>query len=75
MESGELIELVAEILEVETEKLSLSDRLDDIDWDSLSNLSFIAEIDERLGLSISADALAEAETVADLHRLVNTSAA
>ncbi|MDI6023762.1 acyl carrier protein [Leucobacter sp. UT-8R-CII-1-4] len=75
MDTQSFLDLVATILEVEAEKLSLTDNLFDIDWDSLSNISFIAEIDERLGLSIDADELANAATIADLKHLVDTAAA
>lgn len=75
METEALLELVASILEVEVRTVSLSDKLAEVDWDSLSNLSFIAEVDERLGVSIDADELANAETVADLQNLVSTETA
>ena len=75
MENEALLELVALILEVEEGTVALSDNLAEIDWDSLSNLSFIAEIDERLGVSIDADELANAETVADLQKLVSAETA
>lgn len=75
METQALLEIVATILEVEVGSISLSDNLAEIDWDSLSNLSFIAEVDERLGVTIDADELARAETVADLERLVGTATA
>lgn len=75
METQALLELVATILEVEVESVSLSDNLAEIDWDSLSNLAFIAEIDERLGLTIDADELARAQTVADLESLVGAATA
>lgn len=70
MESAALLELVAGILEVEVGDLSLSDELEQHDWDSLSNLAFIAEIDERLGIAIDADELAQAKTVGDLQALI-----
>lgn len=69
MNNVELLELVAEILE--TEAVELSDVLDDRGWDSLSNLTFIAEVDDRTGKSIDATALAQATTVADLLALAN----
>ncbi|MDQ4214238.1 acyl carrier protein [Microbacterium capsulatum] len=64
MEQNELLELVAEILEVES--VALTDDLADKGWDSLSNLTFIAEVDERVGVEVDADGLAHAVTVADL---------
>jgi acyl carrier protein len=74
MEERDVISLVEEILEVDPGTVSMTDALDDIDWDSLSNISFIAEIDSRLGVSINADQLSKAATVADLYALVQDAA-
>jgi acyl carrier protein len=71
MEQSEFVALVAEILEVDPATVSLTDSLDDIDWDSLANISFIAEIDTRFNAQIDADELAKASTVADLKTLVD----
>lgn len=73
MNQDELLEVVAEILEVEPGTVTLADRLEDIDWDSLSNISFIAEVDTRLGTTLDADELAAAQTVQDLFALVSSS--
>lgn len=73
MNQDELLEVVAEILEVEPGTVTLADRLEDIDWDSLSNISFIAEVDTRLGTTLDADELASAQTVQDLFALVSSS--
>ena len=69
MEKDALLELVAEILEVE--EASATESLEDQGWDSLANLAFIAEIDERLGVQIDADELAKAVTVDDLQALIS----
>lgn len=68
MEQEKLVSLIAEILEVES--VSADGDLADLGWDSLSNLSFIAEVDEQFSVSIDAAELAEAATVADLISLV-----
>lgn len=68
MEKDTLLQLVAEILEVDT--VSENESLESQGWDSLANLSFIAEADERAGIEINADELADAETIADLLALV-----
>jgi acyl carrier protein len=70
MNQAEFIELVAGILEVDPSTVSLSDVLEDIDWDSLSNISFIADVDNTTGTSIDADELSKATTVGDLFALV-----
>jgi acyl carrier protein len=74
MDENALLKTVAEILEVGVDDVSLDDELEALGWDSLSNISFIAEVDTATGLTIDADALANAVTVADLHALVNSGA-
>ena len=69
MDETAFLDLVAEILEVGTDEVALTDELDAVGWDSLANISFIAEVDEAIGVSIDADELANAKTVADLHAL------
>lgn len=75
METSALLGLVAEVLETDVEGLSLDDSLDERDWDSLCNLSFIAEVDERFGLTVEADALVDAKTVGDLQAILVRAAA
>lgn len=69
MDEQTFLQLVADILEVDVADVSLSGDLDTLGWDSLSNISFIAEVDERVGVTIDPDALADAATVADLQTL------
>lgn len=71
MEQNELIELVAEILEVES--VAISDDLIDKGWDSLCDLTFIAEVDERVGVAVDADQLSRVVLVSDLLPLTRTS--
>ena len=70
MNEAEFLTLVAEILETQSSTLSLSSELDTIDWDSLSNLSFIAEIDSKLNKKIDAQLLEDAATISDLYKLI-----
>lgn len=74
MDEKTFLDLVAEILEVDAADVSLTDELDAVGWDSLSNLSFIAEVDESVGVAIDADELSKAVTVADLQALIASSA-
>jgi acyl carrier protein len=69
MDEKVFLELVAEILETDVSEVGLDQELDALGWDSLSNISFIAEVDDRIGVTINADDLAEAVTVADLRAL------
>ncbi|WP_010204853.1 acyl carrier protein [Salinibacterium sp. PAMC 21357] len=71
MEQSVFISLIAGILEVEPQTVSMTDVLEDIDWDSLSNISFIADIDSEANVTVNADDLSNATTVADLFALVN----
>ena len=72
MAMGEVafLELVKEILELDDEEVSMESNLDDLDWDSLANISFITAVDERTGKVVSPGALKECSTVGDLHSLV-----
>lgn len=74
MEDSALLALVEEILETEPGTVSASDSLDDVEWDSLSNISFIAEVDARLGITVDAEELSRASTVADILALVQNAA-
>lgn len=69
MDEQTFLQLVADILEVDAAEIDLGGDLETLGWDSLSNISFIAEIDERVGVTVDPDALADAATVADLRAL------
>lgn len=71
MDEQTFLQLVADILETDVAEVSLDSDLDALGWDSLSNISFIAEIDERVGVTIDPDALADAKSVADLRALAS----
>jgi len=71
MEQQAFIELVEEILEVDQGAVALTNTLDELDWDSLANITFMAEVDSRLQLTVDADQLASSETVADLFELIS----
>ena len=58
-------------LELPAGSLKGNEQLADIpEWDSLAVISFIALVDEKLGLAVEGEALANAQTVADLLALV-----
>lgn len=61
---------LAEILEIDTAEVTPDLRLEDHAWDSLAIVSTIALIDEVYDETVSADALAECQTVADVESLV-----
>jgi acyl carrier protein len=70
MDQQELIALVEEILETDAGTVAIDDDLDNLGWDSLANISFIAEVDERTGRTIGSAMLADCSTVGELWELV-----
>lgn len=70
MEEIEFMQLIEDTLEVDAGTVKLADVLDDIDWDSLANISFIAEVDNRFGVSVDSEQLAKSITIADLFDVV-----
>jgi acyl carrier protein len=50
--------------------ITVDSRLDALDWDSMSELSFIAMADSKLDVRVAAGAVTECETVGDLVRLL-----
>ena len=72
MDQTEFIALVEETLEVSSGTVNMSDNLSDIDWDSLSNISFIAALDTSHSAVIDADTLAKCETVEDLYNMTQS---
>jgi acyl carrier protein len=75
MDQKTFMGIVAKILEVDEASLSTTDILNDIDWDSLATISFIADVDSALGVSVDADLLARALTVGDLYSVVTEATA
>jgi len=71
MDEKTFLQVVADILETDADQFDLTSDLDSLGWDSLSNISFIAEVDDRVGITIDPDALAEASTVSDLFTLAS----
>lgn len=71
MDQNEFLVLAAEILEVEESEVTLDSSLDDIDWDSLANISFIAEIDSKLNKLINPEELNKCESLSDVYTLIN----
>jgi acyl carrier protein len=67
----EFLDLLASIVQIGVEELSMSTKLDSIGWDSLSNLSLIAKLDELLGMQVDANLLMQAETIEDLFKLLS----
>lgn len=66
----QILEIIAEILEIEVDEISLENELDEDGWDSLAVVTFISEIDSNFNQVISPSAVNEVKTVADLIALV-----
>ncbi len=72
MNEATFLQLIASLLDLEDQELSLDSPLDSLGWDSLTNLSFISKVDELLGASVDADLLSNAVTVRDLFKFVTS---
>ncbi|MFD1720136.1 acyl carrier protein [Amnibacterium endophyticum] len=66
---AELNDVVAEILELPQDDVTDGADLEELGWDSLSNMTFISIADERYRTLIDPQALARSETPADLLKL------
>ena len=66
----EFLSKLADALEVEVNTLSIDTRLSSLDWDSLAIISTIARVDEGLGKVLSAEKIAECQTIGDIIELV-----
>ena len=66
MSEKERIALLEEIMDLEEGTLKLNDELSSFaEWDSLSALSFIAEMDDRFGKKVTGEQIKKFVTVAD----------
>ncbi len=70
MTKAEFLMMIEEILEVDQGSIAIDARLEDIGWDSLSDVSFIASVDSELEMEVSANQLVKCETVLELMNLV-----
>jgi len=75
MDQNEFIVLLEETLELALGSLTVSDSLEEYDWDSLAILGFISAVDSRLNVTLDAAKLADATTPADLLALVDDATA
>lgn len=65
-----IIEIIAEIMEVEPSEITLETELCDDVWDSLAIVTFISEVDSNFDLIVSPMEVSTVKTVADLINLV-----
>ncbi|GIU32411.1 acyl carrier protein [Shewanella sp. MBTL60-007] len=67
---NKLLEIIAEILEVEVNEVTLETQLDEDSWDSLAVVTFISEVDSNFDVVVSPSSVGGAETVKQLIDLV-----
>lgn len=67
---SQLLDIVAEILELEVNEISFETKLDDSNWDSLAVVSFIAEVDSEFGKILSPKDVSSAENIKSLLDLI-----
>jgi acyl carrier protein len=67
---NKFLEIVAEILEVEVNEISLKTELNDACWDSLAVVTFISEIDSEFDVLVSPQKVGAVESIQDLFELL-----
>lgn len=61
------LEVITEALEIEGREIQLTDNFKEYDeWDSLAQLTLIAELDDNFGVTISSDELRKIQTLQQL---------
>ena len=71
MTKQQFIEELEDMLEAQRGTITEDEMLFNVDgWDSLAVITFIAFVDESLGLTLKANKIAEAKSIADLIALV-----
>ncbi len=67
---NKLIEIVAEILEIDADNVSLKTELDEVKWDSLAVITFISEVDSEFEMVVSPQKVSEVRSVQELFELI-----
>ena len=70
MKKNEINTELERVLELPAGSIKGSEALPDMQWDSMSAITFIAMADEKFGVKIAPEKLAEAKTIQDLHSLL-----
>ena len=66
-----IIKLIAEVLQVPTGDVTTETEIGELDeWDSLRNVTIIAELQKQFNITITQDMLMDLENVADIIDLV-----
>jgi acyl carrier protein len=67
---SQILEIVAEVLELEVDEVNINTELDEDNWDSLAVVSFIAEIDSNFDQILVPADVRDVKKVSDLVVLV-----
>jgi acyl carrier protein len=67
---SQFLPLLDELLELEPGTVEGDSRLEDVGWNSLAVVGFIALVDENFGIAMSPPAIAKCETARDLTSLL-----
>jgi len=63
-----------EMLELDADTIKGNENLDEIAWDSMTVVMFIAMADQKYSVAVSPSKLADAKTVSDLYSLISNPA-
>ena len=67
-----LCNLVAEMLNWDTNNLTLETKIADVEqWDSLAHVSILMAIEDKLNIEIDTDEFLKAQTINDILNLIN----
>lgn len=71
MNEVEIIRLIAQITETQEGGISMETTLEELGWDSLVTLTFLAKAEQVLGFIVDADRLSAVKTVRDISNLIS----
>jgi len=67
----ELIKIVAETLRVDPSKISNHSKITDIpEWDSLSHISLIAELEDKYNIQFTGDDIASMQSICEINEKI-----
>ena len=68
-----IINLVAQVLRVSTETVNDETKMIDlIEWDSLSHMSLITEIESAFSIQLDGDEIARMTSISEIKRVIDT---
>jgi acyl carrier protein len=70
MTKEQFLALIDELLELDSGTLQGDEKLDDLDWNSLAVIGFMALADEHFGVSVTPASLARCKSIDDLAGIV-----